>query len=204
MYKSKIDEEIEKRENEKFEVLEKQVEDAQNNFNAAEKIEFERLWSFYCNCLNEIEYRQIQIIEVKNEKASLTKELKRKNFILLAFTIAINAADYFVINNNDYIPLIFLITVTYFVYVQIKNDIQVTSKNIEEKIHESAVSSIRHTLSLNSMSNIKYEREYLAAFSKLHGGSTENEKENYEKYNNLHFTHLSDKLIKLTKKNLEW
>jgi hypothetical protein len=203
LYKSKIDEEIEKREKEKFEVLEKQVEDAQNNFNAAEKKEFERLWDFYCNSLNEIEYRQIQITEVKNEKASLNKELNRKNFILLAFTIAINAADYFFINNNDYIPLIFLITVTYFVYVQIKNDIQVTSKNIEEKIHESAVSSIRHTLSLNSMSSIKYEREYLAAFSKLHGGSTENEKENYEKYNNLHFTHVSDKLIKLTKKNLE-
>ena len=169
MYKSKIDEEIERREKEKFEVLEKQVEDARNNFNAAEKKEFERLWSFYCNNLNAIEYRQIEITEVKNEKASLNKELNRKNFILLAFTIAINAADYFYIKNNDYIPLIFLITVTYFVYVQIKNDIQVTSKNIEEKIHESAVSSIRHTLSLNSMFSIKYEREYLAAFSKLHG-----------------------------------
>jgi len=203
MYKSKIDEEIEKREKEKFEVLEKQVEDAQNNFNAAEKKEFERLWSFYCDSLNAIENRQIEITEVKNEKASLTKELNRKNFILLAFTIAINAADYFFINNNDYIPLILLITIAYFVYVQIKNDIQVTSKNIEEKIHESAVSSIRHTLSLNSMFSIKYEREYLAAFSKLHGGSTENEKENYEKYKNLHFTHVIDKLIKLTKKNLE-
>jgi hypothetical protein len=132
MYKSKIDEEIERREKEKFEVLEKQVEDAQNNFNAAEKKEFERLWSFYCDSLNAIENRQIEITEVKNEKASLTKELNRKNFILLAFTIAINAADYFFINNNDYIPLILLITIAYFVYVQIKNDIQVTSKNIED------------------------------------------------------------------------
>ena len=37
MYQSKLDEEIEIRENEKYEVLEKQVQEEQNNFNEIEK-----------------------------------------------------------------------------------------------------------------------------------------------------------------------
>ena len=203
MYKSKLDEEIEKREKEKFEVLEKQVEDAQKNFNATEKKEFERIWSFYCNSLNEIEYRQIQIAEAKNEKAYLAKELSKKIYVIVLSAILIWIVDYFISIEKNSSTIAILVLAIYFIYLKIQNDIKISSKNIEEKIHDSAISEIRHTLSLNGMSSIKYEREYLAAFSKLHGGSTEKEKETYEKYSNLHFTHVSDELIKLTKKNLE-
>lgn len=203
MYKSKIDEEIEKREKEKFEALERRVEEAQKKFNTAEKKEYERLWSFYCNSLEEIANKTCLIKEIKNEETTSTKELSKKNYVIVLSAILIWIADFFIgIEKNSSTIAIFVLAIC-FVYLKIRNDIQLSSKNIEEKIHDNAISEIRHTLSLNSMFNIKYEREYIEAFCNLYGGSTEKEKEAYEKYINLHFTHVSDTLIKLTKKNLE-
>ena len=200
MYKSKIDEEIEKREKEKFEVLEKQVEDAQNNFNDAEKNEFDNLWKFYCTNLEGIEYREMLITQIRNEEKTLEKELIKKIYVIVLSAIMICIADYFISTDRNSSTFAIFGLAICFVYLKIQNDIKVSGKNIEEKIYDNAISEIRHTLSLNSMFNIKYEREYLEAFNKLHGGSTEKEKENYEKYTNLHFTHVSDELIKLTKK----
>jgi hypothetical protein len=203
MQQYNLDEEIERRESEKFKALESQTEEIQKNLNAVEKKEFERLWSFYCNNLEEIQNRTHQITQIRIEEATLEKESKNKIYVLFPIAFAIYITDYFLsIENNFLVTTIFAVLI-YFFYILITKEIQVASKNIEVKIHSNVISQIRHSLSLKSMFNIKYEREYIEAYSKLYGGSEENEKQNYEKYKNLHFTYVSDALIKLTKKNLE-
>jgi Ca2+/Na+ antiporter len=203
MYQSKLDEEIEIRENEKYEVLEKQVQEEQNNFNAIEKKEFQRLWSFYCNNLNEIENRKYQIKKLREEEKNIVKELSKQSYVIFLIAIAVYVAEYFLSIDKNNTTNLMLVLAMYFVYLKIKIDIEESNKKIEEKIHESVISEIRHELYLNKIFSIKYQSEYLEANNKLHEGSTDKEKDNYEKYNNLHFTYVSEALIKLTKKNLE-
>jgi hypothetical protein len=203
MYQSKLDAEIELREKERFEALEKQVEEAQKNFSAKEKKEFDSLWSFYCNNLDEIQNRTNQITRVRDEEAILAKDLTKKMYVFFLSAFVIYISNYFFSSDNNSIAIAILAIAIFFVSVKIKNDIQVASKNIEEKLHASAICDLRHTLSLRSMFNIKYEQEYIEACRNLYGGATEKEKKTYEKYKNLHFTYVSDALIKLTKKNLE-
>ena len=203
MYQSKLDEEIEIRENEKYEVLEKQVQEEQNNFNAIEKKEFQRLWSFYCNNLNEIENRKYQIKKLREEEKNIVKELSKQSYVIFLVAITVYIAEYFFSIDKNNTTNLMLVFAMYFVYLKIKIDIEKSNKKIEEKIHGSVISEIRHELYLNKIFNIKYQSEYLEANNKLHGGSTDKEKDNYEKYNNLHFTYVSEALIKLTKKNLE-
>ncbi len=203
MHQSKLDEEIERRENEKFKALESQIEDKKKNLNIVEKKEFDRLWSFYCNNLEEIQNRTYQITKIRIEETTLAKELRNKIYVFFPIALAIYITNYFLNTETNSLVITIFALAIYFFYILIKKDIQVSIKNIEEKIHLSAISEIRHTLSLKSMFNIKYEREYIEAYSKLYGGAEEKEKLNYEKYKNLHFTYVSDALIKLTKKNLE-
>jgi hypothetical protein len=208
MHQSKLDEEIERRENERFKALESHNEERKKNFNVAEKKEFDRLWSFYCNNLDKICDRTHQITEIRIEEITLAKELKSKIYVFFLIVFAAYITEYFLNTENNSLPIAIFALAAYFFYILIRKEIKVAIKNIEEKIHSSVISEIRHTLSLNSMPLIKYEREYIEAFNKLlHGGSAEKEKEkenaNHEKYTNLHFTYASDALIKLTKKNLE-
>ena len=135
MYQSKLDEEIERREKERFEALEKQVEEAQKNFSAKEKKEFDNLWSFYCNNLDEIQNRTNQISRVRAEETILAKDFSKKMYVFFLSALAIYIANYFLSSEKNSMPIEIFALAIYFVSVKNKSDVQIASKNIEEKIH---------------------------------------------------------------------
>jgi len=199
-----INDEIEKREQEKFQSLSTDVQVQIESLNRIEKKEFDKLWSFYTRNLEEIEVKRNLIIKTRKEAYDFSKTTSKQIKILWIFFVGMYIVEFFLLEENRF--LYYLTSVLIFgmclLFAKLRFEIQLAQLIGVEKLYENSERELRHNMHLKGIFNIKYEKEYLDASGKLYGGAVEADKENFSKYSELHFTYVSKELLDLVRKNL--
>jgi len=194
-----IDDEIEKREIEKFELLTKSINETQSSLSDKEKFQFDSLWSYYCNCLEEIQNRNILKKQIDANLIIQIGTFNRK--LLISFSLLVMFSLVGIFGDFEFNKLIYIFSlcICYLIYGKIQLQLNITENNIERKMIEYSVMDIKHNLSLKHIHQPRYQTEYLESCYKLYGGASDVDKAKFEKYKDLHFTYVTNDLLKIVK-----
>lgn len=196
--KSVLELEIQRKDEEKFLTLVDQVQKTQAELTVNERKEFEKLWRIYCNSLNEIATIRNDIENLHESIASRDKSSMRKIWYVLCAAVVLKLIF---LSGEFETSILFLVCASYFFYEKITLALNKSQIKSELVIFESFIRQIRLNLSFLGIYGIKFENEYIKASNNLLRNSSEVIKKIYEEYNNLHFTYVSNELLKIVKSN---